>query len=110
MEKELAPLLACVEEVKKKVASEKKVPSYGTLKEWAQSRADMAVAAARGANRGNGVLRPAQVEVDLSGRTSTPNAYTQLSTAQAAHKMSTDTRGKPLPSAYRTNKGEFPLS
>ncbi|CAL5228299.1 g11405 [Coccomyxa viridis] len=74
MEKELAPLLACVEEVKKKVASEKRVPSYGTLKEWAQARADMAVAAARGAKRGNGVLQPAQVEVDLSGQQLLPGA------------------------------------
>ena len=80
MEKELAPLLACVEEVKKKVASEKRVPSYGTLKEWAQARADMAVAAARGAKRGNGMLQPAQVEVDLSGRMSTQtHVYTHSS-------------------------------
>lgn len=69
MEKELAPLIAAVEDTKKKVASEKKVPSYGTLKEWAQARADMLVAAARGAKRGDRSLEPAQVEVDLSGRT-----------------------------------------
>ena len=61
-------MFASVEEVKKKVASERKVPGYGTLKEWAQARADMAVAAARGAKRGNGVSEPAKVEVNLSGR------------------------------------------
>lgn len=81
MEKELAPLVASAEEVKKKVASEKRVPSYGTLKEWAQARADMVVAAARGARRGNGVLGPAQVEVDLSGTRPT-NAHPQLLTLQ----------------------------
>lgn len=67
MEKELAPLLAALEDARKKVASEKKVPSYGTLKEWAQARADALTIAARGARRGDGTLTPAQVEVDLSG-------------------------------------------
>jgi hypothetical protein len=67
MEKELAPLLAALEDAKKKVASEKKVPSYGTLKEWAQARADALTIAARGARRGDRMLTPAQVEVDLSG-------------------------------------------
>ncbi len=67
MEKELVPLMAALEDAKKKVALEKKVPSYGTLKEWAQARADMLVAAARGAKRGDRSLEPAQVEVDLSG-------------------------------------------
>ena len=104
MEKELAPLLACVEEVKKKVASEKRVPSYGTLKEWAQARADMAVAAARGAKRGNGVLQPAQVEVDLSGRKSTQYTLTHtpsfLLRKSFARKVSTHVAtGEPLPSA-----------
>ena len=67
MEKELVPLVACVEEVRRKLASEKNLPSYGTLKEWAQARADVVVAAARRAQRGIGTLEPAQVEVDLSG-------------------------------------------
>ena len=71
MEKELTPLVACVEEVRQKLASEKRLPSYGTLKEWAQARADAVVAAARRANRGNGTSEPAQVEVDLSGGTPT---------------------------------------
>ena len=67
MEKELAPLLAAIENVRKRLGADAKVPSYGTLKEWAQARADMLVAAARGAKRGNGTLQPAQVEIDLSG-------------------------------------------
>ena len=67
MEKELAPLLAALEDARKKVATEKKVPSYGTLKEWAQARADALTIASRGARRGDGTLTPAQVEVDLSG-------------------------------------------
>ena len=85
MEKELAPLMASVEEVKKKVASEKRVPSYGTLKEWAQARADMMVAAARGAKRGNGMLEPAQVEVDLSGR-EPPKTQPQLLTLRSLRR------------------------
>lgn len=68
MEKELAPLLAAIEVVKKKLEADRKVPSYGTLKEWAQARADAMVAAARGAKRGERSLEPTQVEVDLSGR------------------------------------------
>ena len=67
MEKELAPLLAATEAVKKRLGADARVPSYGTLKEWAQARADVLVAAARGAKRGNGTLEPAQVEIDLSG-------------------------------------------
>ena len=67
MEKELAPLLAATEAVKKRLGADARVPSYGTLKEWAQARADVLVAAARGAKRGNGTLQPAQVEIDLSG-------------------------------------------
>ena len=67
MEKELAPLLAATEAVKKRLGVDARVPSYGTLKEWAQAQADVLVAAARGAKRGNGTLEPARVEIDLSG-------------------------------------------
>ena len=67
MEKELAPLLAAIENVRKRLGADAKVPSYGTLKEWAQAQADMLVAVARGGKRGNGTLEPAQVEIDLSG-------------------------------------------
>ncbi len=109
MEKELAPLLASVEEVKKKVASEKRVPSYGTLKEWAQARADMAVAAARGAKRGNGMLQPAQVEVDLSGRRSTQiHGYTYsslLCRSCAWNALMPNATGELSPHACRTVKG-----
>ena len=85
MEKELAPLLAATEAVKKRLGADARVPSYGTLKEWAQAQADVLVAAARGAKRGNGALQPAQVEIDLSGAYEGPLAW-KVQKGSSLHK------------------------